>query len=341
MGREGRGKRRQGIWGSSRLCREDTLNCEVFGTHEPIVTVLPHAADLTSGDGNGGIRARPRAKTREHLVQTARNGLVDYGRFIAALGIVWFQTQALGERIAYAALPLFLILLSMPFGADIATRARRLLVPFVIWSGIFAVVQVVFALKYHAAVFGWWEWHMLLTGTWMHLWLLPFAFLASLLAPWFQHPLASLGAALLTATLLVIYGTPVSEPFGQWCFGLIPVLVGLGFFAWGWRLAVTILIGSWLILHFGRPSPDNLTILVGTGLALVILSYRLPASQVSDWCARLSVWIYLAHPLAIIVGQSLRITWVELGLFALAGSMVLAQAIELILQSSRKGRIAL
>jgi hypothetical protein len=294
---------------------------------------------LTWSGGSGGNCGRPQAGKREQLVKTARNGLVDYGRFFAALGIVWFHTQVLGDRIAYMALPFFLVLLSMPSGADLATRARRLLVPFAIWSVIFAVVHVVFALKYRAAPFGWWEWHMLLTGTWIHLWFLPFAFLATLLAPWFQHPLASLGAALLAATLFALYGTPAAVPFGQWSFGLIPVLVGLGFFAWGWRLAVTILIGSFLILHFGRPSPDNLTILVGTGLALLILSFRLPATPVSDWCARLSVWIYLAHPLVIIVGQSLRITWVELGLFSLAGSIVLAQGIETALQASRKERL--
>jgi hypothetical protein len=286
------------------------------------------------GSGNGRCLAR-----LEKSVKTARNGLVDYGRFAAALGIVWFHTHVLGERVAYAALPFFLVLLTMPTGANVASRAERLLVPFGVWSGIFAIVHVVLAVKYHMPALGWWDWSMLLTGTWIHLWFLPFAFFAAVLAPWFQHPLASLGAALLTATLLVLYGTPDQMPFGQWSFGLIPVLVGFGFFSWGWRLAVTTLIGSWLILHFGRPSPDNLTILVGTGLALGILSFRLPATPVSDWCARLSIWIYLAHPFVILLGQSLRITWVELGLFSLVGSILLAQVIETGMQASRKGRL--
>jgi hypothetical protein len=295
---------------------------------------------LTRGVGNGGIRARPRAEQREQLVDSARNGLVDYGRFVAALGIVWFDTQVLGDRIAYAAVPLFLILLSIPSDETIPDRARRLLLPFVIWSAVYGVVHVVFALKYRAPPFGWWEWHMLLSGTWTHLWFLPFAFLAAILAPWFQHPLASLGAALLAATLFVINGTPDTVPFGQWCLGLIPLLVGLGYFAWGWRLAVTILFGSFLILHIGQPSPDNLTVLFGTGAALLILSHHIPATQVSDWGARLSVWIYLAHPLVIILGQSLRITWVELGLFSLAGSVALAVVIDLALQNSRKRQVA-
>ena len=43
-------------------------------------------------------------------------------------------------------------------------------------------------------------------------------------------------------------------------------------------------------------------------LALICLSWRLPASAASEWCARMSVWIYLSHPLVIVIGQSLRIT---------------------------------
>jgi hypothetical protein len=262
------------------------------------------------------------------VVKTARNGLVDYGRFIAALGIVWFDTQVIGNRIAYVALPFFLVLLSMPSGSSLAARAKRLLVPFLVWSVVFAVVQITFAVKYGAPPFGWWDWHMLLAGTWIHLWFLPFAFLATVLSPWFRHPLATLGAALSAASLIAIYGTPEPAPFGQWTFGLIPVLVGIGFFAWGWRLAVTTLLASWLILHFFQPADDNIVILAGTALALAVLSFHLPATPLSNWCARLSVWIYLSHPLAIILGQSLRITWVELGLFSIVTSVVLAQVID-------------
>ena len=267
--------------------------------------------------------------------------MIDYGRFLAALGIVWFHSQAPGGRIAYIALPFFLVLLSMPSNSSVAIRARRLLKPFLIWSLVFATVHIAFAIKTQSPLFGWWEWHMLLTGTWIHLWFLPFAFLAAILAPWFQHPLASLGAAIIAALLLSLEGAPTSVPFGQWSFGIIPVLVGIAFFSWGWRLAVVTLLTSWLILHFGRPSPDNITILAGTALALLFLSYRVPSTAVSDWCARLSVWIYLSHPLVIIVGQSLRITYLELGLFVIVGSVILAQILESSVQGSRRRQFGL
>ncbi len=287
-----------------------------------------HADCGGKGDGSGTT-----------VVKAGRNGLIDYGRFLAALGIVWFQTQVPGQRIAYIALPFFLVLLSMPSSSNLATRAKRLLLPFLTWSLVFAMLHTALSLKTQAPPFEWWRWHMLLSGTWNHLWFLPFAFFATLVSPWLRHPLASLGAAIVVATLLAMNGAPVVMPFGQWAFGAIPVLVGIGYFSWGWRLAVTTLAISMLILILGQPSPDNITILAGTGLALLFLSNHLPSNAISDWCARLSVWIYLSHPLVIVAGQSLRITYIELGLFSLVGSVILAQIIETAVQASRKGRL--
>ncbi len=273
------------------------------------------------------------------VVSGERNGLIDYGRFLAALGIVWFHTQAPGFRFAYIALPFFLVLLSMPSSSSLSTRAKRLLLPFVTWSLVFAMLNTALSLKNHAPPFEWWRWHMILSGTWNHLWFLPFAFVAAIISPWLRHPLASLGAAVLTATLMVLHGSPTTLPFGQWTFGAIPVFVGIAYFSWGWRLAVTTLFVSTMILFVGQPSPDNFTILAGTGLALLFLSIRLPTTAVSDWCARLSLWVYLSHPLVIVTGQSLRITYFELGLFSLVGSVILAQVIETVAQASRKGRL--
>jgi surface polysaccharide O-acyltransferase-like enzyme len=273
------------------------------------------------------------------VVKAERNGLIDYGQFLAALGIVWFHTQAPGFLVASFASPFFLVLLSMPSGTSPATRAKQLLLPFLTWSLVFAMLNTALSLKNQSPPFDWWRWNMILTGTWIHLWFLPFAFLATLVSPWLRHPLASLGLALLAAILIVLNGTPQTVPFGQWAFGIIPVLVGIAFVSWGWRLAVTTLFLSTLILFLGQPSPDNITILVGTGLALLFLSNPIPETAISDWCGRLSLWIYLSHPLVIIAGQSLRITYVELGLFSLVGSVFLAQIIESVSQSSRKGRL--
>jgi Acyltransferase family len=272
-------------------------------------------------------------------VDTGRNGLIDYGRLLAALGIVWFNAQGPYDRIAYIALPFFLVLLALPSTSSLSARAKRLLLPFLIWSVVFAMLNTALALKNNSPPFEWWRWNMILSGTWVHLWFLPFAFLVAAVAPWFRHPLASLGAAVLVATLIVMDGVPEAVPFGQWAFGAIPTLVGIAYFSWGWRLAVLTLLLSSLILFLGPESPDNITILVGTALGLVFLANQLPATQVSDWCARISLWVYLGHPLVIIIAQSLRITYIELGLVSLVGSVILAQIIETSVQASRKGKL--
>lgn len=272
-------------------------------------------------------------------MKAERNGLVDYGRFVAVLGIVWFSIQTPGQRIAYLALPFLLVLLTTPSSVSLAARWRRFLVPFLAWCLVFAMLRTALALKAADPPFGWWEPHMIISGTWPHLWILPFAFLAATLSPWFRHPLASLGAALLIALVVVVNGPPAQIPFGLWSFGVIPVIVGIAYFSWGWRLAVITLLGSWMILHFGRPAPDNTTILIGTLLALACLSIHLPATPLSEWCARMSIWVYLSHPLIIIIGQSLRITWVELGLFSLVGSVMLAHLLDMAVNSSRRGKL--
>lgn len=275
----------------------------------------------------------------KRVVTEGRNGLIDYGRLLAAFGIVWFNSQAPGDRIAYIALPFFLVLLALPSTSSLGARAKRLLVPFLVWSMVFAMLNTALTLKTNAPPFDWWRWSMLLSGTWTHLWFLPFAFLVAVVAPWFRHPLASLGGAVLTAALMSLHGSPEQVPFGQWTFGVIPVLVGIAYYSWGWRLAVTTLLLSSLILFLGPSSPDNITILVGTAIALMFLANYMPPTVVSDWCARISFWVYLAHPLVIIVGHSLRITYIELGLVSLVGSVILAQIIETSVQASRKGKL--
>jgi len=61
-------------------------------------------------------------------VDTERNGLIDYGRFLAALGIVWFNAQAPGDRIAYLALPFFL-LFELLGPVDVGTQPDADLLP--------------------------------------------------------------------------------------------------------------------------------------------------------------------------------------------------------------------
>ena len=122
------------------------------------------------------------------MVNPRRNGFVDYARFLAALGIVWFHTHAPGKELAYSALPFFLVLLAMPSRADAGQRAKRLLLPFVTWSMIYAAEFTGLAMSKGNPPFGWWHTSMIVTGVSLHLWFLPFAFFIASLKPLMRNP---------------------------------------------------------------------------------------------------------------------------------------------------------
>jgi hypothetical protein len=71
-------------------------------------------------------------------------------------------------------------------------------------------------------------------------------------------------------------------------------------------------------------------------MALIIMSYRLPTSALSAKCARMSLVIYLVHPMVTIAGQSLRITWIELGLFSIVGCLIFAMVIDHLTMGARE-----
>lgn len=117
----------------------------------------------------------------------ARNATLDYARLLAAFGIVLFHANAPGHAIGYAALPFFLMLLlclAWPaaqrddFGRYVCNRATRLLVPFAVWSGIFGLLKLAEVLLTGVSLGSEFKPSMLLTGPAIHLWFLPFAYVA-------------------------------------------------------------------------------------------------------------------------------------------------------------------
>jgi peptidoglycan/LPS O-acetylase OafA/YrhL len=256
-----------------------------------------------------------------------RNGLVDYCRLLAAFGILWFHTETTGYRIGYVAVPFFLVLLSLPSRSGLADRAGRLLWPFVIWSVIYALARIAPALHSGGDLFGWWKPSMIFTGTSTHLWFLPFAFLVAAVAPVLRGSGLALVAPVLAAGFLALVGEPAFPPLYQWSFGLIPALVGFAWYRAGvW--AVVPLVASFLVLELFRPSPDNLVILVGAGLAILVLSIRTAPTRLSDWCARISLWVYLAHVLVIQRAVTMGFEGPGLVVATAVGSLVLAVGID-------------
>ena len=108
-----------------------------------------------------------------------------------------------------------------PFGAYSIARARRLLMPWLVWSVVYGGVKLAEALvegQPLGSAFAPW---MLLTGPAIHLWFLPFAFAASLVLPGLmrispqirQGPLLVLCGGAALATLALAQAPPCPRPW--------------------------------------------------------------------------------------------------------------------------------
>lgn len=303
------------------------------------------------------------------------NGLLDHTRLLAAFGIVLFHTGAPGGGIGYAALPFFLIVLLMlggaaaarqPFGAYAARRARRLLLPWLLWSGVYGGLKLAEALvegqPLDSAFFPW----MLLTGPAIHLWFLPFAFAASLLLPGLMRiaqpaPVpVSLSAALsdrrglllvlcggaALAALALAQGGILPAPLAQWREALPAICLGFGFAVAARRAHALIAFGGIclaaglgaLALGWTDGLPQLAVALLGLG---VCLAWPRPATPLSSLLGQSALGVYLVHPLVIAVllrATPLPEASLALALVATGISLGLTLALSALLRVRRTGR---
>ncbi len=114
---------------------------------------------------------------------------ISWLRLLAAFGIVTFHLHLPGEHIGYAGLPVFTMLMAAMAVRSARGRSwqeycrgrwRRLLLPWLVWSAFYVAPQCYMAQLVGAPMWSWWQWNMLLIGTYAHLWFLPFAAIASM-----------------------------------------------------------------------------------------------------------------------------------------------------------------
>jgi hypothetical protein len=70
-------------------------------------------------------------------------------------------------------------------------------------------------------------------------------------------------------------------------------------------------------------------------MAFLAMSAKLPATAASDWCARLSVQVYLCQILVMLKFKLLGLEGYSLALATIAGSLVIAVGIEAVLNRRR------
>lgn len=280
-----------------------------------------------------------------------RNATLDIARLLAAFGIVLFHSGAAGRSIGYAALPFFLMLLIVlglptaakhPFAQFAKSRAQRLLVPWVIWSAVYGALKLCEVAVTQKTTGQEFSLSMLLTGPALHLWFLPFAFVACLTLP----PLSRLWPATQTgrwgmlclilivslASLGLQQSTTLPVPSAQWAMAL-PAL-GLGV-AFGLGRGDTALIAGTAagVLLAGAVAYgigwDHGLLQLGLASAALLLCLALHSreSALSRLCAQTSMTVYLVHPLVMSVltrGTSLAEHSVALAAATMIGSFLFA-----------------
>lgn len=264
--------------------------------------------------------------TVQQPMTQGRNGSIDLLRLVAALGIVDFHLGGRLAAIGYAGLPVFAALMGYNAirrtGTEkgrqaLVAQARQLALLWLVWSAIYGalkVAEVVAARHSPADEFAAW---MLLTGPAIHLWFLPFAALTLLglrhagrwLTPGSEAGFVR-GAGLAAAVSLAAFGLSAQPglpiPLPQWlyvapalAFGLLLALAGddrRRQAIWLVSVAATVLLCS----RFGPPGAAFTLLLALSAIGLA-MALRLPQTPVSDLARRLSMAIYLLHPMMVAV----------------------------------------
>lgn len=279
--------------------------------------------------------AIPPAASGEHY------GALSAVRTLAMLSIVAFHVDLrplLGVSFGITSLQIVLCALVAraprvprpgPFAAK---RARRLLLPFVLWSVVYAGYELHVASSYGLPIASRFDLRMLIAGTSYHLWFLPWAFVASLLVlaltaasrGRLREP--SIALAGLVGAGLVYFGTDLQDalelgrPFHLWIDGTGTIAFG---FALGRALTleperrrawITVLVGLALLPWFVGPGlapQSGLWARYALALPLACIGFLapLPRLRVLEALAEHNLGVYGAHVLLLHVLMAVPLLW--------------------------------
>lgn len=176
------------------------------------------------------MRVEPNAPLTSGFFGRTRHEALDSARLLATLGVIWTHvTEVQGQSYGSSALGRFgtsyYILLAIffsvrsriarpfePMSLVIKTRMRRLMVPFLLWSVVYALLYIRYGLSIHSSfqeIALWWG---PLAGTARHLWFLPFAAFAGIVASLVTPRLMAMTVPVL-CTLFVL-----GSVFWYWLF---------------------------------------------------------------------------------------------------------------------------
>jgi surface polysaccharide O-acyltransferase-like enzyme len=248
---------------------------------------------------------------------------IDLARFIASFGVVIAHaTISPRDWIGHLSLSLFLILTAFLAAQSalraggayaFAPRAQRLILPWLVWSLFYrlvdeAIADVPFA---NGLISDPWS---LLAGASIHLWFLPFVGMAMVLVGPILRAVTTAERLMMACLILVGFSAPLffahetlhlPEPLPQWAFALPCYVLGL-LLAIGhqlgkaWVPILTSVALTAVAVWLGKGAPWTVTIVCS--VLLFEFFWRLPLR--SDWLPPLgqaAFGIYLAHPFFMLV----------------------------------------
>jgi fucose 4-O-acetylase-like acetyltransferase len=117
-------------------------------------------------------------------------------------------------------------------------KAQRLLVPWLFWCAIYGIMKVIKTVIEGSTLYDNFSISMFLTGPRLHLWFLPYAFIAALCLNYLHNltekiPLQTstlimsvIGVVALLVSSIILANVELPLPFGHWIFGLPALLLG-------------------------------------------------------------------------------------------------------------------
>jgi surface polysaccharide O-acyltransferase-like enzyme len=306
-------------------------------------------SELSSGtDSEPEIRTQPASEPTRS--RPARVEGYDWIRLLAAINVVIFHVASTPSGlIGRGGVPAFLMIAGSipamrleiePFGRFLRHRARRILIPWLFWSGLYAAVAG--ARYWRHGIVPEWSIHSLFVGTAIHLWFFPAAFVGGLLI-WpllrFVNSLSAaaafttvgaLAAALFATHAWLSNAWSLIAPYGQWLFGAPALAVGVALgLACRERLAsrrrllialaglvAIVAVGLYVMIGDG---PSGISYLFAGTIVPSALLLPIRSNAVLRQFTQVALGVYASHPLVHLGLQSVMSPrWAPVWFMALA-----------------------
>lgn len=273
-------------------------------------------------------------------------------RVISAFGIVWFHSEfEHGKSIAYAGLIFFIVLsvyLCMISRRTtlLGDRAKRLLIPWFLWYGIYGFASWIWSGKIFNETPT--TLSAILSSPSIHLWYLPFIFIALLVLDWAKKRGTSI-ALFATSIVAFIVWVPISDqlramqfapPLAQYIHAIPALLVGVML---GTVRSVSLkhiqTLGLFCLLAiYGltiAPASFGLSYTIGVAASLVLISERSLLPQ-ANWLIDLGKYqfgIYLVHVLILSAIQKVA----GIGIISITIAYLTALSVSKLLYRNKSG----